>query len=247
MKKEKKSEESFLRQKAEEIIKNKKNAVTQNLKPVVKKKELIKTSSKLSEAESLKLIHELEVHQIELKMQYEEILLAKEQAEKAAEKYTALYDFAPSGYFTLSKDGNIIQLNLCGANMLGKERSNIKNSRFTLFVSDKTKPIFILFLEEIFNSNSKVYCEVELINNSNDLSHVYLSGIIDEENKQCHVTAIDITERKRTEEELKQITHDLKHLNSFFVDRECRMIELKREINKLLKESGKENKYVIVE
>ena len=106
MKKDNKSAPAILRQKAEELL----------------KKKPLKTGSQLSEAEMLKLIHELEVHQIELEMQNEELMLANEQAEFATKKYTELYDFAPSGYFTLSKEGKIIELNLCGSQMLGKER-----------------------------------------------------------------------------------------------------------------------------
>ena len=83
-----------------------------------------------SEAEKLKLIHELEVHQIELEMQNEELLLAKLQADSAIEKYTELYDFSPSGYFTLSQDGSILDANLTGSVMLGKERSNLINTKF---------------------------------------------------------------------------------------------------------------------
>jgi PAS domain-containing protein len=81
----------------------------------------------------LKLIHELEVHQIELEMN-EELLLAKEQAEQAIEKYTKLYDYAPSGYFTLSQDGKVTEANLTGAHMLGKMRSSILNSQFGFFL-----------------------------------------------------------------------------------------------------------------
>jgi len=56
-----------------------------------------------TETDMLKLIHELEVHQIELEMQNEELTIAKEKAELAEEKYIELYDFAPSGYLTISK------------------------------------------------------------------------------------------------------------------------------------------------
>src|SRR5512133_2548526 len=91
-----------------------------------------KSLSPLSESDALILLHELEVHQIELEMQNEELVLAKEQAELAAEKLSALYDFAPSGYFTLSKDGTIIELNLSGAQMLGKDREYLVNKRLGL-------------------------------------------------------------------------------------------------------------------
>ena len=68
----------------------------------IHRKKQIKSDFEFSEAKTLQLIHELEVHQIELEMQNEELVLAKEQAELATEKYTELYDFSPSGYFILS-------------------------------------------------------------------------------------------------------------------------------------------------
>jgi hypothetical protein len=93
----------------------------------------------------LKLIHELEVHQIELELQNEELLLAKSTALDASHKYSELYDFAPSGYFTISKESKIIDLNLCGAQMLGKERSRLKNALLRFFISVETKPIYNFF------------------------------------------------------------------------------------------------------
>ena len=61
-------------------------------------KEQQKTADPLSaEADIVKLIHELEAYQFKLEMQNEELALAKERAERAEEKYTELYDFAPSG------------------------------------------------------------------------------------------------------------------------------------------------------
>src|SRR5450759_3169971 len=120
-----------------------------------------------SATEILKLVHELEVHQIELELINEELMLASSAAQDAAEKYTELYDFAPSDYFTLSKEGKIIELNLSGAKMLGKERSRIKNRQFDFFVSNDTKPIFNLFLEKVFNSKATESCEVILSVNDN--------------------------------------------------------------------------------
>lgn len=183
-----KSEAARLRQKAEELLKR---------KP-------LKTDSQISEAETLKLIHELDVHQIELELQNEELRLAKEQAEVATEKYIELYDFAPSGYFTLSKEGKIIELNLCGSQMLGKERSRLKNSSFGFFVSDDTKPIFNLFLGKVFDNIVKESCEVTLSSDGNLPIYVHVAGIVAGNGEYCHVTAIDITERKRAEENLRK-------------------------------------------
>ncbi|MCX6237899.1 MAG: PAS domain S-box protein [Bacteroidia bacterium] len=187
-----------LRQRAEELM----------------KKKLPKTTSQLSEADSLKIRHELEVHQIELELQQEELMWAEELTAKVAnERYAELCNFAPSGYFTLSKEGEIIELNLSGANMLGKESSHLKNSLFGFFVSDNTKPIFNQFLEDVFNSEVKETSEVILTTNGNSLINVFLTGIAKGNGDQCYVSAIDITERKRTEN--AQLNSEEKYRNIF--------------------------------
>ncbi|MCI4442125.1 MAG: PAS domain S-box protein, partial [Lentimicrobium sp.] len=181
------SQANILRQKAEEQLKNKS----------------IPTDKNISDIETLKLIHELDVHQVELEMQNEELLTAKIKAETDAEKYTNLYDFAPSGYFTLSKEGEIMELNFRGATLLGKERSFLLNKRFEIFVSDKTRPKFNLFLEEIFNSKTKQTCEINLAIVPNNPTYVYLSGIVNDDDEQCLVTMLDISQIKKAEKETR--------------------------------------------
>jgi hypothetical protein len=60
-----------------------------------------------------------------------------------------LYDYAPSGYFTLSQDGKVTEANLTGAHMLGKMRSSILNSQFGFFISDATKIYLMIFSKNI--------------------------------------------------------------------------------------------------
>ena len=134
MKKNNQSEATSLRQRVEELLNN----------------DLQKSIAQLSEAEIYKLLHELQVHQIELELQNKELIQAREQAVIASDKYIELYDFAPSGYFTLSRKGEIVQLNFLGAEMLGKDRSQLTNRQFQLFVSESSKPIFRLFLEKVY-------------------------------------------------------------------------------------------------
>ena len=141
------------------------------------------------------------MHQIELEMQNEELLLAKEQAELATEKYTELYDFSPSGYLILTEQGKVLEINLTGSRMLGKERSKLINSQFGFFVSDETKPIFNHFLDRIFTTKSSESCEVTLLINT-EIVYVYLTGIINVEDCQCQITMIDITDIKLMELEI---------------------------------------------
>ncbi len=178
-----------------------KATLRQQAEDLLKKKSL-ENPHPLSEADSLKLINELEVHQIELEMQNEELLLAKQQAEEAIEKYTNLYDFAPTGYFTLSNTNEIIVLNLTGAKMLGKDRSKLIKSRFGFFVSDETKPVFNAFLDRTFTNNGIETCEVVLLADDNRSTYVHLSGTINGKGEQCLLTVTDFTERKKADIQL---------------------------------------------
>lgn len=213
MSKDEKLEAKLLRQKAVDIFES---------RP-------IKMVEDLSETDVLKLYHELSVHQIELELQNEELIEAKEKAAKLAdEKYVELYDFAPSGYLTLSEEGEIIALNLCAAKMLGKERSNFKNSSFGFFVSNETRHLFSLFLGKIFNDKSIETCELSLVGNGILVSNVMLNGMITENGKRCLVTMVDISELKKKEAQLEFlntekyklfsiIAHDLKNPLSGFM------------------------------
>ena len=194
MKKDSKSESEILRQKAEEFLNTSTPLGVPSTNPPIN----------LSEAEMLKLVHELEVHQVELELLNEELTRAISRVQDAADKYTELYDFAPSGYFTLSKEGMILELNLAGAQMLGKERLHLINRPFGFFVADDTKPIFYIFLTKVLNSKIKETCEITLSTKINIPMFVLLTGIGTENGEQCHINLVDITERKRAEEDLSR-------------------------------------------
>jgi PAS domain S-box-containing protein len=183
-----KSSPSLLRRKAEEVL----------------KKRLPESDSGISNAETRKLIHELEVHQIELELQNEELMLAKNQADVENEKYTEFYNFTPSGYFTLSALGEIIDLNLCGSQMLGKDRKQLIAKRFGLFISDDTKSIFNLFLNNAFGSKAKETCEVILSVKGKLPMFVRLTGKVDEKKIQCFLEVSDISRLKEIEKELRK-------------------------------------------
>jgi len=101
------------------------------------------------EIDAKRLMHELQVHQIELEMQNEELQRANETAETALRKYTMLYDFAPLGYFTLDSEGKIEELNFTGADMLGERRLSLVGSNFKFFVSEESKANFNSFLDKV--------------------------------------------------------------------------------------------------
>jgi PAS domain-containing protein len=145
------------------------------------------------ETDAIKLLHELQVHQIELEMQNDELIQANATAEAALKKYTMLYDFAPMGYFTLDPDGSIFELNFTGAEMLGDKRYSLVNTNFKLFVSEDSRPVFDKFFSKIYSKKGKESCEVKLGYNGNPLCSAYMEGIVTGDDKKCLLSVVDIS------------------------------------------------------
>lgn len=146
-----------------------------------------------SEIDVKRLLHELQVHQIELEMQNEELRRVYEIAEKALKKFTMLYDFAPMGYFTLDSEGRICELNFTGAELLGDRHFSLVNSNFKFFVSDQTLSLFNSFLSKLYKGNTKESCEVMLGKDKNAMTHVYMEGIVTGDGRECLLSVVDIS------------------------------------------------------
>lgn len=171
----------LLRIKAEEKLKNKKND----------------TNSTNTEHDAQKLLHELQVHQIELEMQNEELRQANDTAETALKKYTMLYDLAPMGYFTLQSDGTITELNFTGAEMLGDRRFSLINSNFKLFVADESKLVFGEFFRRVFVENSKETCEIKLGYDKKPLGHFYMEAVFIGDENKCLLSLVNISNLRK--------------------------------------------------
>ncbi len=87
-------------------------------------------SETVSERDAQRLLHELEVHQVELEIQNEELRAARVEVETALERYTEVFLFAPIGYAILALDGTIREINHMGARLLGRESSRLVGARF---------------------------------------------------------------------------------------------------------------------
>jgi len=156
------------------------------------------------EMDAKKLLHELRVHQIELEMQNEELLTAQTEVEASLERYTELYDMAPVGYLTLGRDGAIQQINLRAARQLGIFRSQLKQQRFSSFISVDSLPVFNDFLSGVFAGKTAQSCELTLLPaDRSPTLIIQFEAIANDDEQTCRVILIDITERKGNEEKLK--------------------------------------------
>lgn len=151
-----------------------------------------------------KLLHELEVHQIELEMQNAELLLAQEEAEEARAKYTELYDFAPVGFLTLDQSSEIKMANLTAADLAGVDRSRLVGKRFTLRLPLPSRAPFHEFLDSVFKTSDKQSIDSELLVKGRASRPVFIVAQIAPNGYECRLTLSDATKRKGTEEALRR-------------------------------------------
>lgn len=166
-----------------------------------------------TKADIQRLVHELQVHQVELEMQNEELVQSRAELESTLNMYAELYAFAPLGYFTLTRAGTIHRVNLTGAKLLDSGLSDLIKRNFQMFISPQSLPTFNVFLDKVFISKNKVSCEVTLQKGEADPFWVHIEAICEssvEQKELCYAIVSDITERKKAEEELMHLsTHDV--------------------------------------
>jgi PAS domain S-box-containing protein len=161
-----------------------------------------------SEFDARALVHELEVHRIELEMQNEELRRAEAQAQDAVEKYTDLFDFAPLGYFQLTQDGMIREANLAGAALLGLDRSQLVSRRFVVWVAPVCLRTFADFSQAVLASGAKQTCEIQLLCQGRGALDVQLEGLAAPgqagPEKTWRLAVLDLTRRKLAEAGLER-------------------------------------------
>ena len=206
-----------------------------------------------TEGDTQRLLHELQVHQIELEMQNAELRRSREELELLLNKYAELYDFAPVGYFTFDSSGQIREVNLAGAQLLGIEWRMLVNRPFSDFIpEEKERKIFTNHLTLVLQRQVMLRCDIRLTGNCGTVIHGQLQSVaVTTGNKAgCILTSIiDGTVRKQLGEEL-QNAHDT--LESIVLERTkelsstnlllTREIEDRKKAEDLLRESLKEVK-----
>ncbi|MDD5140631.1 MAG: PAS domain S-box protein [Verrucomicrobiales bacterium] len=154
-----------------------------------------------------RLVHELQVHQIELEMQNDELRRTQVELEQARDRYADLYDFAPSAYLTLNAQGEILEANLNAGELLGLERGRLIHQKFTRFIATEAQDTFYLLCQRVFSSDARQSAELDLVNKQAKRLVVHVEAVYDptSHRRQCRFSFTDITERKRAEERIVQL------------------------------------------
>ncbi|MGZ9271828.1 MAG: PAS domain S-box protein, partial [Candidatus Binatia bacterium] len=159
------------------------------------------------------LVHELQVHQIELEMQNEELQRSQSELAAAKNKYFDLYELAPVGYATLDRLGTLQEINLAGAELLGTERRYLKGRRFASSVTGADRDEFQSFFRRLFENSGREEVALRLAPAEGTVVHALLSAVAIRDSEggliHCQIAITDISARTNAENALRKLTEDL--------------------------------------
>ncbi|MCB9099485.1 MAG: PAS domain S-box protein [Anaerolineales bacterium] len=193
-----------------DIVWEDENAYLVSLRDITRHKQTEK-SLREHEAGMQETLHALRVHQKELRIQNEDLTIARQESEILRRKYQRLFDFAPIGYLTLDRDSLIREINLTGAGLLGYERDHLIGKPLLLYVTVNSREILVAHLQGVFKgSNATV--EVTFEGQNQRIFPVMLHSVaIEDQNRAanplCLTAAMDITQRLQVQEALQK-AHD---------------------------------------
>jgi PAS domain S-box-containing protein len=140
------------------------------------------------------LLHELQVHQIELLMQNEELRRGQAELEDSRAKYFDLYDMAPVGYLTLSEKGLILELNLTMATLLGETRRDLIKQPLSRFILPEDQELYYWHRKQVLATDAPNACELRMKKKTGIPFWVYLEANTARNPDGLQVTRVVINE-----------------------------------------------------
>ena len=172
----------------------------------------------LPQYEEKRLIHELQVHQVELEMQNEEMRGAQTELEESRGRYKELYDFAPVGYCTLDQFGLIVESNLTAATLLNATRAALIGKYIQSFMDRESADAFHLFLRKPLPPGTKEILECRLCPAEGTPFEISLNvgGEFDRSDRlvRYRVVLVDVSALKLMERQARETGNRLRSLAS---------------------------------
>jgi len=145
------------------------------------------------------LIHELEIHEVELTVQNEELRNAQVELAASRDRYTDLYEFAPVAYLTIDMDGKVLQSNLAAAKMLAVTKQGLVRANLSKFVTNESQDNWYLHRRAAFLEEAAQVCEIRIRRRDGTELSVRAEsiGFGSGKDRQIRMALVDITEREK--------------------------------------------------
>ena len=153
------------------------------------------------------LLHELQVHRIELEMQNDELRRSHGELDAARARYFNLYDLAPVGYCSVDEQGLILQTNLAAATLLGLTRSALIKQPFSRFIFKADQDTWYLHRKLLAASGQAQQLELRLVQQDGTPVWVHVAASAANDAAGPPVTLVvlsDVSDRKLMEAAMRE-------------------------------------------
>lgn len=120
-------------------------------------------SSPATAGDAMALLHELQVHQVELDLQQEELRRSQSELEAALRRQAALVERAPVGYMTVDAGTVLCEINLAGARLLGAAREALLGRPLNSMLAAQSIDALQTLLELAREGRVSETCELQLM------------------------------------------------------------------------------------
>ena len=152
------------------------------------------------------LLHELQVHQLELEMQNQALREAQMENERQLELLTELYELAPIAYLTVARSGMIKQSNAMARRLLGSPLLALEGKHLSRYLRRDSLPAYRDFIKQIFVQRVLAStCLTLEIQGGRPPVYVFMEGIASEAGEECRLVINDLTRQKAMEEALDSL------------------------------------------
>ena len=162
-------------------------------------------------ADARALLEDLRTHQIELEMQNDELRRVQAELETSRALYFDLYDLAPVGYITVDRAGLIVQANLRAASLLAVNRGSLLGRSFFHFIPAGGQDRYYLARRRVTRSGKLQVCELNIQPSEapSFSARLEMTPATESWVKGCRIVIVDISERQRLEDALRQANAQL--------------------------------------
>lgn len=151
------------------------------------------------------IIHELQVHQIELQLQNDELRHLQFELEFTRDNFSSLYNLAPVFYCTLNPQGIIQETNQMGAEMLRVKKEKLLGQRLARFIHPDDQDLFYLHHRQTLKTREKQDSEMRIVASNGTIRHVQIQSVAGgDQEDQIRMVLSDITERKKIEQAVRE-------------------------------------------
>ena len=189
------------------------NPLLRNLR--ARAEHALQTSASEGRSHEDPMLHELRLHELELRMQNEALRELHVEVSITRERYRDLFEHAPVAYLLLDRDTRVLEANLAAGDLLRIERGTLAGRKLAGFVDASMVERFNRHVRTTLSTTDTQRCELSLLLGDGRHCDVRLESVRNHLNPQQFRSAlVDLTQVRQLQRQVER-SHRLEAVGTF--------------------------------